>query len=298
MSRSQRHKVIVQQTDSSGKGLSEKQPAPRYINQYANSQAFSNFTGPSGGPLQGSTIAGFPPTLIPAPGLFEARDAELQGAGDFAEAGQFNLSGNPIHQDLPASNEPSPPDTGSQPTIVSITPASGEVGAETPVTITGVGFTEDSVVQQDGVEITSTWVADDQIDAGVPGSADTAGPVQITVANANGLSNAFAFEVTEAAPPPEEASAEASGERSLPYGSFDLVRIDDVGDKLLFRMDGEVDIKAEDQILVEATGNTTVNGTYTVNTVALTNGQTVVTVDNVDAQLANSIARGRLTVTG
>jgi len=102
--RSQRHKITIQRTDSAGKGLSEKQPANPYIIQYANSQAFTVPVGPSGGPLQGSSMAGFPPTLIPLPGLLAERSAELTAEGDFSDPGQFNLSGNPIYTDLPESN--------------------------------------------------------------------------------------------------------------------------------------------------------------------------------------------------
>ena len=52
MGRSQRHKVIIQGTDSTGKGLSEKQPALRYILQFAASQAFSVPSARLVGPLR------------------------------------------------------------------------------------------------------------------------------------------------------------------------------------------------------------------------------------------------------
>src|SRR5262245_26001761 len=72
MTRSQRHRIYIQGSDVTGKGLAEGQPAIVYIQQAAAVQPFAVPVGPTGGTLKGSTLAGYYPTSIPAPKLMEA----------------------------------------------------------------------------------------------------------------------------------------------------------------------------------------------------------------------------------
>ncbi len=283
MGRSQRHKVIIQYTDSAGKGLSEKQPALRYINQYENSQAFSNFSGPTSGPLKGSTMAGFPPTLIPLPGAAAEMDAELNATGDFSEPGQFNLSGNPIYTDLPASNEPEPPPVGSGPTLTSITPDTTQVGVAVTVTLAGTGFTDTSVVKLDGNAVVSSFVSDTEMTADIPGPLQE-GDVQVTVDVDGQVTGALTF----------TATAVAAGGRAFPLGPFDIQSVTGDGEKLSITVSASSDVIPGDSVTVEATGNTSVNGTYTVESV--TDG--VVVVPSSVALASPIEAKGRLIVTG
>lgn len=283
MGRSQRHMVIIQGTDAAGKGLSEKQPAPRYVNQFANSQAFSVWSGPAGGPLQGSSMVGFPPTLIPPPtGTFNAE--LLEGEGEFTDPGQFNLSGNPIYMDLPETNEPGP--SGDAPTITSITPAVGTAGTTTPATIVGTNFTDPGLVFQDGTQIVSNYVSATEISCTVPGAA-TPQTVQITVQADGGTSNAVPFEVVETV---------AEG-RSLPIGPTNLLRVEDVDTGIALYVPQGSDIQIGDTVLVEATGNTGVNGSYEVLSVSNDADEMAVVVDNTYELAAPIEAKGRVTVT-
>jgi hypothetical protein len=251
MSRSQRHKIIVQGTDSAGKGLSEKQPALRYVNQYANSQAFSVWFGPAGGPLQGSSMVGFPPTLIPPPSQMAAYDAELTpAAGGFSDPGQFDNTGNPIYQSLPESNVPNP--TLPAPQLNSINPNNAAVGdPPQPVNVNGSNFVDGSAVTFDGVDQPTTFLNNDQLQVTVPTSAS---PVAIAIAvrNPDGQVTATAKVFTIGAP------------RTFPIGPVNLASISMGSNGLVVTPAGAIDIRVGDTVLLEATFDGNVNGSWTV----------------------------------
>jgi IPT/TIG domain-containing protein len=291
MSRSQRHKVIIQGTDSAGKGLSEKQPALRYVNQYANSQAFSVWSGPPGGPLQGSSMVGFPPTLIPAPGLMAEREAEVTATGNFSDPGQFDNTGNPIHQDLPASNEPAPgpePEPGPAPVISSINPDNAAIGDPPQlVNVNGSNFAGLSAVMIDDTKVATTFLSDTQLQVTLdPG--DAAAVFTIKVQNPDGQeSNTSTFTVGE---PATQAS------RSFPIGPLPIQSItpDSGGGGAIYLVYG--DVRTGDAVTIEATGTTAANGTYIVDeAVTDASGTHVVIHDSGATALIE--AKGRLTVT-
>jgi IPT/TIG domain len=292
MGRSQRHSVYIRGTDASGKGLSEKQPAIVYIQQYAASQALAVPLGPPSGPLKGSSLAGFPPTLIPAPGLDEQRDAELTAAGEFTDPGQFNFSGNPIYEDLPATGgeppEPiDPPVEPGTPVITSIDPAHAEVGAaDLTMTVTGTGFTAASVILFNNGEEATTFVSETSLTTGVkPSLASGPAVVPVQVREGELVSAPVDFTFTEAVVP--------EGTRAFPLGPFTINRVEDHADGIAITL-ADGDVQVGDAVLVEATGNTSINGAYTVLSVS----GLVIVVDN-DVTLETPIeAKGRLTVNG
>jgi IPT/TIG domain len=289
MGRSQRHSVYIRGTDASGKGLAEKQPAIVYIQQYAASQALTVPLGPPSGPLKGSTLAGFPPTLIPAPGL----DAmELTATGEFTDPGQFNLSGNPLFQDLPATGgeppEPiDPPVEPGTPVISSINPANAEVGgADLTMTVTGTGFTAASVILFNNGEEATTFVSETELSTGVkPSLASGPAVVPVQVKEGDLVSAPVDFTFTEAVVP--------EGTRAFPIGPLTINHIEDHADGIAITL-ADGDVQVGDAVLIEATGNTSINGNYTV----LSADNTTIVVDN-DVTLETPIdAKGRLTVNG
>ena len=297
MGRSQRHMVIIQGTDSAGKGLSEKQPAIVYIRQFAASQAFTVPLGPPSGPLKGSSLAGFPPTLFPAPGLDEQRSAELQTeGGQFTDSGQFNLSGNPKYASLPPPEEgggagPVPPDTETKPVLNSIDPSSAQLGdPDVTMTVNGGKFVDGSVIVFNGGDEPTTFVGDLQLTTVVrPSTASAAIGVPVWVRNPDGqrtdAEQTFTFIDPLAEP--------EGGARTLPAGPFTITLIEDHLDGIAVTL-ADGDVRVGDAVLIEATGNTSINGAYTVLSI---DGQTIV-VDN-DVTLDVPIeAKGRLTVNG
>jgi len=287
MGRSQRHSVIIRGTDAAGKGLAEKQPAPVYIQQFLASQAFAVPVGASGGPLQGSTIAGFPPTLIPAPGLAAARDAELNAAGDFSGPGQFNISGNPIYQDLPPAGGTTPPDEGTKPELNSIDPNSAMIGdPDLTMSVNGLNFVDGSVIVFNEGDETTTFVDSGQLTTVVkPSTASVPGSYPVYVRNPDGqrtdLEGTFTF------------LALRTAKRSFPIGPVPISSIDEHENGIALTI-AEGDVQVGDKVLVEATGNTAINGDYTV---VLVDGQVVV-IENDTALPTPIQAKGRLTVTG
>jgi len=301
MGRSQRHKVIIQGEDSTGKGLSEKQPAIVYIQQFAASQAFSVPVGQAGGPLKGSTTAGFPPTLIPAPGLLEQQNAELrEGEGDaFGTPGQFNLSGNPIYQDLPPSNVPGggeeippEPEPGFEPTLTSISPTEAVLGdPDLVLHYFGTNFTESSVIMFAGNAEPITFVSDTEITTIVKPSLGWGAVTVATYVKQGGYStDPQNFTFTEAAAPEPEAVSGTSA--PWPEGPIAIVKIEKAGENLLVTV-AAAEFQTGDWVRIEATGNTALNGDYRIGTVK---GATI-TVDGALIELLSNIeGRGRVTL--
>jgi len=296
MGRSQRHKVIIQGEDSCGKGLSEKQPALRYINQYANSQAFTVPTGPAGGPLQGSTTAGFPPVLIPPPTA--QMNAELRAAGAFTDPGQFNLSGNPIYTDLPD------PGTGEggfppeeTPVFDSMLPDTLALSDDsTPVTCYGSNFDDGSVIVWNLVPVQTTQIDDTRLTTNVDPATATEGTVPVFVRRSNGAESApLDFTFTPAARDGSRAASVREERRSalpLPEGPVAILKVEKAGKNLLVTV-GAADFQTGDVIRIEATGNSTLNGDYRVGTVK---GATI-TIGAQGVDLLNVIeGRGRVTL--
>lgn len=95
MGRSQRHKLIVQQTTSLGEIYAEGVVAPAILRQLPGPPAPAIVTGAPGGPLQGSTVTGYvPPNFVgpipkdgesvPAPGQSAPGEARTFPIGPLA----------------------------------------------------------------------------------------------------------------------------------------------------------------------------------------------------------------------
>jgi len=297
MGRSQRHKVIIQATDSTGKGLSEKQPAPRYVNQFANSQAFSVPTGAPGGPLQGSSMAGFPPTLIPLPGSDEGRDAGVHAeAGEFTDPGQFNLSGNPIHTSLPEGSG-SYPLPGEELTLLALAPDSMPVDLP-PLTIHvyGTRFTEEAVVATQFWSTETEFIDDTHLAFLLDPEGAEPGPVEVYVQQGSAFSETKTFTFL---PPQEFPTRGSRGTRNdpaesrrFPIGPFGVTRIEKVGESLQITLTS-VGVQAGDFVRIEATRYEQLNGDYRVDN---TEGS-VILVRAPNINLAQAITnRGRVTI--
>jgi len=300
MGRSQRHRVLIQNTDSTGKGLAEKQPAPVYINQYANSQAFAVPVGPAGGSLQGSSMAGYPPVLIPAPGALEERSAEVrEGSGDFASPGQFNLSGNPIYESLPPADgtgvgggggpEPEP---GMEPTLTSIDPATAVLGdPDVTVHYHGTNFTESSVIYFAGQPEPIAFISPEEITTIVKPSLPWGAVTLATYVQQGAYTtDPQNFTFTEAAPEAEGSGRQGRVSLPAPDGPVGILKIEKAGKNLLITV-GATNFRTGDWVRIEATGNSTLNGDYRIGTVK---GATI-TVNGESVDLLTTInERGRI----
>jgi hypothetical protein len=300
MARSQRHKVIIQGVDAAGKGVAEKQAAPVYIQQYLASQAFTVPLGPPSGPLKGSSLAGFPPTLIPAPGMVEAREAELHAAGEFSDPDQFNLSGNPTYQDLPpaaAGPGPTPPDPALKPVLNSINPSSAKIGdPDLTMNVNGSKFVDGSVIYFNNGAEETTFISDNQLSTIIkPSTATTAGDYPVLVVNPDGQGTDAQKMFTFTDPVAERQLPE----RVFPIGPIVINSIEDHEDGIRLNL-SEGDVRPGDQVLIEATSNTSINGSYQVLAVLEVHGAagSDIVVDNNFELLAPIEGKGRLTVTG
>jgi len=300
MGRSQRHKVIIQNTDSAGKGLSEKQPAPRYINQFANSQAFSVPTGPTGGPLKGSSMAGFPPTLIPLPGVMSERDVELHAAGEFSDPGQFNLSGNPIYTSLPEASAPLPPNPeppGEGITLLALAPNS--LGVDYPpltIHIYGTHFTEDAVLVTDFWSTDTEFIDDTHLAFLLDPEGAEPGPIEMHIEQGIFVTESKTFTFLAPGEPPARGSSgttnDPAEERRFPIGPFGVVKIDKTGESLKITLTS-TGVQAGDFVRIEATSRSELNGDYRVDN---TEGSVIV-VRAPDIELLQAITnRGRVTI--
>lgn len=101
--------------------------------------------------------------------------------------------------------------TVATPTLVSVSPTSKVAGsAAFPLTITGTNFTNASLVQWNGVALTTTYVSATQLTANVPAAnVATAGTYNITIATGNAVSNAQPFYVDAAGVPSISTSTNA-----------------------------------------------------------------------------------------
>ena len=208
------------------------------------------------------------------------------------------LQGSSLTGAIPAALAPPPEPGDAAPVISTIVPVSAPIqSGDVEMTVTGTGFTEETVLVWNGVDDTHTFVSETELTTIV--KTDMAGaPSTCTVALRNGaaLSNQVNFLLTEAQEQPE---TEMSEERSFPIGPFSIRAVDDHDDGIAIMLftpegfeEGNLDIGEGDIVRVEATGNTSINGDYEVLTV---DGTTIV-VDNgfvLDASIDN---KGRVTV--
>lgn len=257
MGRSQRHMIVEQGANAAGASLDEGVVAPGLLMQVdgdvqkVGGGPVEVPTGAPGGPLQGSTLTGAIPSDVAPP--------------------------------TPPQPEPGPdPEPGMEPVLDSLDPAFAVIGSD-DVTMHchGRNFTETSVIVFNGGEENTVFVSDTEVTTIVkPSLAGTPVSVPVLVRQGTVDSNAvnFNFEVDEELPP----------ERDV--GPFDITSIADHPNGLAITLaSGEV--LDGDTVLIEATGNTSVNGQYEVSIV-----DGVIVVFN-EMELAAPIeAKGRLTI--
>jgi IPT/TIG domain len=209
------------------------------------------------------------------------------------------LQGSSMSGAIPDSVQPTPPEPDEgQPVLDSIDPSSANIGdPDLTMNVNGSKFVDGSVIVFNGGDEETTFISDSQLSTIIkPSTATTPGSYGVNVRNPDGqyapLEQTFTF--IEAVAPEG-----ARGGRALPIGPFTISLIEDHEDGI--RLDlAEGDVRVGDTVLIEATGNTSVNGDYTVLALLKVLGQSglSIVVDN-DLVLLNSIeAKGRLTVTG
>lgn len=215
--------------------------------------------GEYGGPLSGSTLTGaIPEELAPPPNPIEPPDPEV-----------------------------------TTPTLESLSPASAPIQTgDITVRILGTGFAEDTVMVWNGIDDTAAYVSETEMTTVV--KTDMASvPSTCTVAMRNGsnYSNTLMFELVDGTP-----EARSASEREFPMGPFNIVSVrrDDTLGQLVYTLEGAVgdQLKNGDTVLVEATGNTAVNGTYRIENVA--GPQFSVTTGTTISQLIED--KGRVTI--
>jgi IPT/TIG domain len=209
------------------------------------------------------------------------------------------LQGSSMSGAIPDSVQPPPlPDPGLKPVLDSIDPDTAVIGdPDLTMNVNGSMFVDGSVIVFNGSDEETTFISDNQLSTIVkPSTATTPGLYGVNVRNPDGqyapLEQTFTF--TEAVVPEG-----ARGGRALPAGPFIINSIEDHEDGIRLNL-AEGDVRVGDAVLVEATGNTSINGAYTVLALLKVLGQSglSIVVDN-DATLETPIeAKGRLTVNG
>lgn len=291
MSRSQRHAVYIKGTDACGKGVAEGVAAPVYVQQFIATLPFTVPVGPAGGPLKGSTTAGFPPTALPSPKGVEGMMAEsMAEGGDLTDPGQFNLSGNPSYISLPPADGTAPapgpgpdPEPGQEPTLNSINPSSAKIGsADLLMNVNGNNFTDSSIIYFNGGAEETIFVSSSQLQTTVkPSTATTPGDYPVWVQQGS-------FQTVQ-----QKSFTFTPAERTFPIGPIALAKLEDHADGIQLTLAETTDIQVGDTVNIEATGSTPMNGSYTVLSV-----NPGIVIDN-PAELAAPIdGKGRVTVLG
>jgi hypothetical protein len=109
----------------------------------------------------------------------QPKDRPMPMQGDLPP-GHFNASVN----EPPGSNVGGGGEGGGTPepvTLTGVTPATGVIGADVPITAAGTGFTEASVISFGGTALTTAYGSATSLTATAPGVAATEGPVDVTV---------------------------------------------------------------------------------------------------------------------
>ena len=183
MSRSQRHKILVENYPSDCKITAEHVISPGYLRQPG--PIFNVPMGPPGGPLQGSSLAGPNPASMPDP-----RDLlRLLGLAAIISGG------GPV----------SPPE--EDPELTSLSPNEAILGSgDILLTCHGTGFTPTSVINFAGYDEPTTFVSETAVTTGVKPSLGW-GVVSVPVFIKSGplVSETLQFEFTDPAAPIDQA---------------------------------------------------------------------------------------------
>lgn len=262
MGRSQRHMILEQNAPANGEAVAQGQPAPTYINQYITDET--------------------PPEQRQPPDMLAVGDTLTTPVGPAGGPLQGSTLAGAIPENLPTPPEPLP-----APTLTNISPITAIIGsADVTLVCTGTGFVQGAVVLFNNSANETTFVSDTEVSTIVePSTASGAWTVPVAVKNPDGQeTGSIDFSFTE------EAVTE---EGETPLGPFTITRVEDHEDGLLVTLAGG-NVLQGDTVLIEATGNTSVNGSYEVLSAA---SPIEVVVDN-DYILETPIeAKGRLTIT-
>jgi hypothetical protein len=199
------------------------------------------------------------------------------------------LSGSTLTGAIPEELVPSPspepgpdPEPGMEPTLDYIAPTEAVIGStDFTLRVIGANFTETSVIMFNNGAENTEFVFDTELTTIVkPSTASVAGTYPVAVGQGSYETAAADFTFTEA-----EEGREA--------GPFNITLIEDHMEGLQLTLDGG-EFKVGDDIAIEATGNTNVNGAYEILEV---DGLTIV-IDSSFELPAPIEAKGRLTITG
>lgn len=215
--------------------------------------------GEPGGPLSGSSLTGAIPESVVPP-----------------------------EPEPPEPPEPGPdPEPGMEPILDSLDPAHAVIGGpDLTMHVHGQNFTDTTLIIFNGGVENTGFVSNTELTTIVkPSLAGAAVEVPVNVRQGTYDSNAVNFNFSVAEPPPE-------GGRTFPEGPHTINLVEDHADGIAVTLaDGAVQVG--DAVTIEATGNTAINGSYTVLSVE----GMVVVVDNNTELLTPIEAKGRLTVT-
>src|SRR5262245_48714678 len=268
MGRSQRHMIVEQNTTSAGEVHAQGVVADSIVAQVDPSALNVLTTPPEGSQLE-----------IPAGGFVVP---EGPSGGPLAGS---SMSGA-VPDALAPPPDPEPPEPGFKPVLNSINPSSARIGdPDLNMHVNGNYFVDGAVIVFNGGDEATTYKSGGQLSTIIkPSLATTPGSYPVWVRNPDGqrsvAEKTFTFnpEVTPLA-------------RTIPSAAYTISRIDPHTEGLAITL-ASGDVQLDDTVLIEATGNTSVNGTYTVLSV---DGPIVVVGSEVD--LTNPIeAKGRLTV--
>lgn len=298
---SQRHKVWEQGSSAAGEIHAQGVVAPGIAMQVNPSDL-------------NSTIPGDP--LLNAGQELQA-PVEPQAGGLVVPVGAEGgpLQGSSLTGAIP-EGAPVPPEPGT-PVLSTISPSTAAFSAP-PFTmiLTGSGFNDTTTVLWGGVALAgatltgaqSMTVPIDPPNMTYDGTNNTA---EVRAANGGQWSNPKTFKFTgtpavgneeiegggepepEPEPQPEPQPEPEPEGRTFPIGPLAATIVEDHADGIAITVEDASQVQEGDTVLVEATGNTPMNGSYTVMSL---DGNTMV-VDNM-VELASPIEnRGRVTVT-
>jgi hypothetical protein len=235
--------------------------------------------------------------LVPGPALFNTGLERAEPLGDGSVEVPVGAPGGPLSGSTltgaipeerlppptPEPPEPGPdPAPGEEPTVEYLAPAEAVMGStDFTMRVVGTNFTDSSIIVFNRGEENTGFVSDTELTTIVkPSLAGVAVDLPVLVRQGTVDSNEVMFSFTEA-----EEGREA--------GPFNITLIEDHMEGLALTLDGG-EYKVGDDVSVEATGNTSVNGAYEILEV---NGLIIV-IDSSFELPAPIEAKGRLTITG
>jgi len=229
-----------------------------------------------------------------APPYIATQDPAGPGEGVEVPIGEPGgpLSGSSLTGAIPESLEPPPePPEPVAPVLTSLDPDTAvKDSPDFTLRCLGSGFTESSVIMFAGQPEPIVFVSPSEITTGVKPSlgwgTDVGIPVSVKTGDLESATLDFTFTPAE---PTEEGSTPV--ERIYPLGPALIGMVADHADGLEIGLIDALDVRVGDQVTIEATGTTAVNGNYTVLAI------NPLVVDNnfiLEAPIEN---KGRLTVT-